>query len=65
MRLLKQLVVIVVVSLAGSTLVQAVDWNVPLTLILGLATAALALAAYAWVVRGTEHRAPFEVALKS
>lgn len=64
MRLLKQLVVVVLVSLAGSAAVQAVDWNVPLTLILGLATAALALAAYGWVVRGTEHRTPFEVALK-
>ncbi len=64
MRLLKQLVVVVVVSLAGSAVVGAADWNVPLTLILGLATAALALAAYAWVVRRTEHRAPFEVALK-
>jgi CAAX protease family protein len=65
MRLVKQLVVVAVVALAGSQLVQLADWNAPLTLILGLATAALALLAYAWVVRRTEHRAPAEVAVNN
>ncbi|SEQ89452.1 hypothetical protein SAMN05216188_106117 [Lentzea xinjiangensis] len=62
MRLVKQLVVVAVVALAGSAGVQAVGWNVPLTLVLGLATAVLSLVAYAWVVRRTERRDPVEVA---
>ncbi len=63
MRLLKQLVVVVLVSIAGNAAVGAMGWNAPLTLIAGLAIAALSIAAYAWVVRKTEHRAPVEVAL--
>ncbi|MEV4509971.1 CPBP family intramembrane glutamic endopeptidase [Dactylosporangium sp. NPDC049525] len=64
MRLLKQLGAVAAVALAGSVCVGAASWNVPLTLILGVATAVLALLAYAWVVRRTEHRAPVEVAVK-
>jgi membrane protease YdiL (CAAX protease family) len=64
MRLLKQLVVVALVALVGSQAVAAVDWNTPLTLVLGVATAVLALLAYAWIVRRTERRAPLEVARK-
>ncbi|TVT54660.1 CPBP family intramembrane metalloprotease [Amycolatopsis rhizosphaerae] len=63
MRLVKQLVIVSAVAAAGSLSVGAVQWNVPLTLILGVATAVLSLLAYAWVVRWTEHRAPVEVAV--
>ncbi|MEU3642232.1 CPBP family intramembrane glutamic endopeptidase [Lentzea sp. NPDC034063] len=62
MRFLKQLVVVVLVSFLGGTAVQAVTWNPPLTLIVGVAAAVLALASYAWVVRKTERREPVEVA---
>ncbi|MEV0269496.1 type II CAAX endopeptidase family protein [Hamadaea sp. NPDC050747] len=61
MRLLAQLVAVAVVAIAGSGAVGAVQWNVPLTLVLGVATAVLALVAYAWVVRRTERREPAEV----
>jgi uncharacterized protein len=64
LRLLAQLATVSVVALAGSVAVGAVHWNTPLTLVLGLATAVLALLAYAWVVRRTERRAPVEVARK-
>lgn len=64
MRFVKQLVVVVLVALAGSAGVQAVGWTRVPTLVLGLATAALTLVAYAWVVRRTERREPVEVALK-
>ncbi|GAA5140240.1 hypothetical protein [Pseudonocardia adelaidensis] len=42
MRLVIQLAVVAAIALAGSTLVNAVAWNPPLTLILGLGTAAAA-----------------------
>jgi len=61
LRLLAQLATVSVVAVAGSVSVGAVHWNTPLTLVLGLATAVLALLAYAWVVRRTERRAPVEV----
>jgi membrane protease YdiL (CAAX protease family) len=64
MRLLKQLGAVGVVAIAGSVSVGAVQWNTPLTLVLGVATAVLALLAYAWVVRRTERRAPVEVAVR-
>lgn len=64
MRLLKQLVVVAVVAAGGSACVGAVQWNPVLTLVLGIAVAALTLLAYRWVVRRTEHRAPTEVAMK-
>jgi membrane protease YdiL (CAAX protease family) len=60
-RLIIQLAVVVAIALAGSTLVDAVAWSPPLTLILGLLTAAAALLGYTWVVRRTEHRAPDEL----
>jgi len=63
-RLLKQLVVVALVALIGSRAVLAANWNTPLTLILGLATAVLSLLAYAWIVRRSEHRDPVEVARK-
>ena len=61
LRLLAQLATVSAVALAGSVAVGAVHWNMPLTLVLGLGTAVLALLAYAWVVRRTERRAPVEV----
>src|SRR3954452_24707979 len=64
MRLLKQLVAVAVVAFAGSLAVGAVDGNALLTLVLGLATAVLALVTYARVVRWSERRAPDEVAVK-
>lgn len=64
MRLVKQLALVVVVALAGSLATGAVHGNTVLTLVIGLATAVLAVLAYAWVVRRTEHRPPSEVAAK-
>ncbi len=64
MRLVKQFMVVAAVALLGSLSVGAVQWNVPLTFVLGVATAVLSLLAYAWVVRRTEHREPVEVARK-
>jgi membrane protease YdiL (CAAX protease family) len=63
MRLLKQLGAVALVALAGSLSVGAANWNVPLTLLLGVATAVLSLLTYAWVVRRTERRDPVEVAV--
>ncbi len=63
LRLLAQLVVVSVVAVVGNVGVGAVHWNMPLTLILGVATALLSLLGYAWVVRRTEHRTPVEVAM--
>ncbi|MEV4758803.1 CPBP family intramembrane glutamic endopeptidase [Micromonospora sp. NPDC049559] len=62
MRLLKQLGAVAAVAFAGSLAVGAVSGNAPLTLVLGVATAVLALVTYGWVVRRTERRAPVEVA---
>ncbi|MCR6487509.1 CPBP family intramembrane metalloprotease [Amycolatopsis sp. OK19-0408] len=62
MRLVLQLAVVAVVALLGSLLVGAVQWNAPLTLVLGGATAVLAVLAYRWIVRRTEQRAPAELA---
>lgn len=62
MRLLKQLGTVFVVALVGGQAVAAVDGSWLLTLLVGTATAALALVAYAWVVRRTEHREPAELA---
>ena len=64
MRLLKQLVTVAAVAFAGSLGVGAVQGNALLTLILGVATAVLAVFVYAWVVRWSERRAPVEVAAK-
>src|SRR5689334_24961710 len=62
MRLLKQLVVVAAIALAGSQAVAAVDGNTPLTLVLGLATAVLAILGYRWIVRRTEKREVTELA---
>ncbi|QFZ19692.1 CPBP family intramembrane glutamic endopeptidase [Saccharothrix syringae] len=62
MRLVKQLLVVAAVAVVGSQGVAAVAGDPWLALVLGVATAGLAVLAYAWVVRRTEHRAPAEVA---
>ncbi|WP_433378998.1 lysostaphin resistance A-like protein [Actinoplanes sp. CA-142083] len=64
MRLVKQLIVVAIVALAGGQAVAAANWNTPLTLILGLGTAVLALLAYRWVVGRTEKRPVTELARK-
>ena len=61
MRLFLQLVTVAAVAVAGSLAASAVQWNTPLTLIIGLATAVLAVVAYRWIVRKTEHRVPEEI----
>ncbi|MFD4676061.1 CPBP family intramembrane glutamic endopeptidase [Lentzea sp. NPDC058450] len=61
MRILMQIVVVVAVSWAAGTGVQALGWNWPLTLAGGVLAAVLALLAYGWIVRRTEQREPAEV----
>ncbi|GAA5126746.1 CPBP family intramembrane glutamic endopeptidase [Pseudonocardia adelaidensis] len=62
MRLLKQLVPAAAVAFVGGRAVGAVAGNVLLTLVVGVATAVLAVVTYAWTVRWSERRAPVEVA---
>jgi len=62
MRLLMQLVPVAAVAFAGGKALGAVDGNALLTLVLGVATAVLAVVTYAWTVRWSERRAPVEVA---
>ncbi|GAA1277880.1 type II CAAX endopeptidase family protein [Sphaerisporangium rubeum] len=62
MRLLKQLGAVAVVAFIGGQLVGAVRGVAWPALVLGGATAVLAVLAYAWVVRRTERREPVEVA---
>ncbi|WP_426593487.1 CPBP family intramembrane glutamic endopeptidase [Cellulomonas sp. McL0617] len=62
MRMLKQLGAVVVVAVVGDVAVGATAGSWVATLLLGVATGVLALLAYAWVVRRTEHREPVEVA---
>ncbi|MFB9832975.1 CPBP family intramembrane glutamic endopeptidase [Actinoallomurus acaciae] len=64
MRLLKQLVPVAAVAFVGGQLLTAVQGNALLNLILGVATAVLAVFVYAWMVRWSERRAPVEVAVK-
>ncbi|MEU7916344.1 CPBP family intramembrane glutamic endopeptidase [Microbispora bryophytorum] len=64
MRLLKQLVAVAVVAFAGGAITGAVQGNAFLTLVIGVATALLAVFVYARVVRWSERRAPVEVARK-
>jgi len=64
MRLLKQLLPVVLVAFIGGQVVAAVQSNALLCLVLGLATAALAVFVYARMVRWSERRAPEEVAVK-
>ncbi|MEV6647213.1 CPBP family intramembrane glutamic endopeptidase [Amycolatopsis sp. NPDC051371] len=61
MRLFLQLVTVAAVAMAGSLAVSAVQWNTPLTLVLGFGSAALVVLAYRWIVRKTEHRVPGEI----
>lgn len=61
MRLIIQLAVVAAIALAGNTLAGAAAWNPPLTLIIGIGTAAAAVPGYRWVVRRTERRAPDEL----
>ncbi|MGY4644951.1 CPBP family intramembrane glutamic endopeptidase [Cellulomonas sp. URHB0016] len=63
MRLVKQLGTVGSVAVAGGLAVGAAKGSWLLALVLGLATAVLALLAYSWVVRRTEHREPVEVGL--
>ncbi|GAA4702494.1 hypothetical protein APR04_000389 [Promicromonospora umidemergens] len=65
MRLVWQLLAVMAVALAGGQAVMAVQGNHWLELVIGLATAVLAVFVYAWVVRRTERRAPVEVELRS
>ncbi|WP_432929428.1 lysostaphin resistance A-like protein [Microbispora sp. CA-135349] len=62
MRLLKQFVPVALVAFAGSAIMGAVQGNAFLTLILGVATAVLAMVVFRWAVRWSERRAPVEVA---
>lgn len=62
MRVVWQLVTVVAVWMIGGQCVAAVDGNPWLTLVLGLLTAVLAVAAYRWVVGRTEHRPVAELA---
>jgi membrane protease YdiL (CAAX protease family) len=64
MRLVKQLVVVAIVALAGSQAVAVAHWNAPLTLIFGLGTAVHALLAYRWFVGRTAKRPVTELARK-
>ncbi|MBB2903268.1 hypothetical protein FHR75_004110 [Kineococcus radiotolerans] len=63
MRVVKQLGFVMIVALLGSLVVRAVQWNAPLTLLLGFAAAAATVLAYRWIVRRTERRAPTELLL--
>lgn len=63
MRFIKQFAVVAAVALVGSRITAAMDWSTAPTLLLGVATAAATLLAYAWIVRRTEHRSPAEIAL--
>ncbi|WP_406069492.1 CPBP family intramembrane glutamic endopeptidase [Micromonospora sp. NBC_01638] len=62
MRVLKQILAVVAVSLVGNRAVAAVQGNPWLTLALGMATAVAALLMYGWVVRRTERREVTELA---
>jgi membrane protease YdiL (CAAX protease family) len=64
MRLLKQLVAVAVVAFVGGLGAGAVQGNTFLTLVIGVATAVLAVFVYARVVRWSERREPVEVAAK-
>lgn len=62
MRVVKQFLAVVAVSLVGSRAVVAAQDNAWLSLILGVATAAAAIMVYGWVVRRTERREVTELA---
>jgi uncharacterized protein len=62
MRFLKQFLPVMAVYAAGGQAVMAVEDNVFLTLVLGVATAALSLFVYSWTVRWSERRPVDELA---
>jgi membrane protease YdiL (CAAX protease family) len=62
MRLLKQFVAVALVALAGNLGIGLVQGNTVLTLVIGVATAVLAMLTYRWAVRWSERRTPVEVA---
>ncbi|MFB6720401.1 lysostaphin resistance A-like protein [Kribbella sp. NPDC056345] len=62
MRLIKQLAVVLLISLIGGQLMAAANWNTPLALLIGFGTAIAALFGYRWVVRRTERRDVTEAA---
>lgn len=62
MRVVKQFLAVVAVSVVGSRAVVAAQDNAVLSLILGVATAAAAIIVYGWVVRRTERREVTELA---
>jgi membrane protease YdiL (CAAX protease family) len=64
MRLVWQLLAVAAVAFLGQQGVAAVQGDPWLTLAIGLLTAVLAVVAYRWVVRRTEHRPPVELAGK-
>lgn len=64
MRLLKQLLPVAAVAFVGGQGVMAVKDNAVLSLVLGVATAVLAVLVYARMVRWSERRAPVEVTAK-
>ncbi|MGW6295890.1 CPBP family intramembrane glutamic endopeptidase [Streptomyces sp. NPDC055058] len=64
MRFVRQFLTIVVVYALSGAAVNAVRDNEWLTLVLGLAAAALIVLVYAWVVRRTEHRPATDMARK-
>ncbi|MFC4628386.1 CPBP family intramembrane glutamic endopeptidase [Promicromonospora alba] len=61
MRLVWQLVAVLAVSFLGSQALALAGDNPWLALVVGFATAVLAVLVYAWVVRRTEHRDVVEV----
>jgi membrane protease YdiL (CAAX protease family) len=63
-RLVWQLVAVLAVSFLGSQALALVGDNPWLALVVGLATAVLAVLVYVWVVRRTEHRDVVEVSLE-
>ncbi|MEU4791441.1 CPBP family intramembrane glutamic endopeptidase [Micromonospora tulbaghiae] len=62
MRVVKQFLAVVAVSLVGSRALVAAQDNAWLSLILGVATAVAAIMVYGWVVRRTEGREVTELA---
>ncbi len=62
MRFVWQFLAVMVVYALGSSAVSAVKENDWLTLVLGVAVAALVVLVYGWVVRRTEHRPALDVA---
>uniref|UniRef100_A0AAU3GV58 CPBP family intramembrane metalloprotease n=1 Tax=Streptomyces sp. NBC_01401 TaxID=2903854 RepID=A0AAU3GV58_9ACTN len=62
MRIVWQLLTVVLVAMIGGQVVGAVEDNPWLQLVFGLLTSVLAVLAYGWVVRRTEHRPSTEVA---